>query len=470
MTKWLWLFFVFYLLVGQPAMLWWMQDDNSFYRIAWVNAWVFFIAWIISALLKSSNKNLDSKSITSQLLWENAEDNTWSEVSVVKVQETTVKEIEVAKVDINQETPKLQESLEDDNKEQNIQKSEWAGNQEKTMKEWVTIPKIVQPLWAAWHSVTKKKRKKEVSYGQWVVMLVTLMVAWVIAYTLWEFLENWWIAIALFLWWILYLIIWKLFDINGFYAARKLFTNWLYVLMILAWIWYWIYSMQKEGLASFLPQNWADRISSYTSGLLDVDWDSDTDDNTWAIYLFEWTGEVITDTWDIVLDSTWDIEAQTWIIENTVWIDTWIIENAEPVVDAQNIEPEVVAQPEPVAEPVPTSEDLDREVTRWEAIKHLLQWYTLSKKTDKSFTYVAKSNELYPYFKTAHEKAMIWTDVNPNKRISCETYMALKWILERWSVNIYDRSQTRVIYWNKANELGKTNGCGRWWFVKVKNL
>jgi hypothetical protein len=42
----------------------------------------------------------------------------------VKVQETTVKEIEVAKVDINQETPKLQESLEYDNKEQNIQKSE----------------------------------------------------------------------------------------------------------------------------------------------------------------------------------------------------------------------------------------------------------------------------------------------------------------------------------------------------------
>jgi len=171
----------------------------------------------------------------------------------------------------------------------------------------------------------------------------------------------------------------------------------------------------------------------------------------------------------VILDSTWDIETQTWITENTVWIDetnTWIIENAEPVV---NVQPEVL-EPELVAEPTPTSADLDREVTRWEAIKHLLQWYTLSKKTDKSFTYVAKSNELYPYFKTAQEKAMIWTDVNPNKRISCETYMSLKWILEWWKVNIYDKSQTRIIYWNKANELGKTNGCPRWWFVKVKNL
>ena len=100
----------------------------------------------------------------------------------------------------------------------------------------------------------------------------------------------------------------------------------------------------------------------------------------------------------------------------------------------------------------------------------MLQWYKLSTKTDKSFVYVAKSNELYPYFKTAQEKAMIWFDVDPSKRISCETYMSLKWILEGWNVNIYDRSQTRVIYWNKANELGKTNWCGRWAFVKVKNL
>ena len=472
MTKWLWLFFAFYFLVGQPAILWWMQNDNNFYWLAWLNAGVFFVAWIISAMLKSSDGDSGAEAITSQLLWENAESNSWSGVSVVKVQETTVKEIEVAKVDVKQEAPQLQESVVDWDVQQNLQEDKWTDGQEKTMKEWVTIPKIVQPLWASWRPVTKKKRKKEVCYGQWIVMFLTLLFARFIAYTLWEFLENWWIAIALFLGWILYLIIWKLFDVSGFYAARKLFTNWLYILMILAWIWYWIYSTQKEGLASFLPQDWADKISSYTNNLLSVDGNSEIDDSTWDIYVFEWTGEVITNDGNEldVLENTWSQEIEALNDD----VDTWIVETSGLEVKVQpevNAQPEVVAQPEvKVEEQTTTSDDPNREVTMWEAIKHLLQWYTLSTKNDKSFTYVAKSNELYPYFKTAQEKAMIWFDTNPNKRISCETYMSLKWILEWWSVNIYDRSQTRIIYWNKANELGKTNWCARNNYVKVKSL
>jgi hypothetical protein len=175
---------------------------------------------------------------------------------------------------------------------------------------------------------------------------------------------------------------------------------------------------------------------------------------------------VITDTWDInILDNTWAAQNETWITENVVenTVSSWIIANTQPEVRQET-------QPTETVETTTPSDNPNREVTRWEAIKHLLQWYTLSTKKDVAFVYVAKSNELYPYFKTAQEKAMIWFDVNPSKRISCETYMALKWILEWWTVNIYDRSQTRVIYWNKANELGKTNWCARWAFVKAKNL
>ncbi len=470
MTKWLWLFFAFYFLVGQPAILWWMQNDNNFYWLAWLNAWVFFVAWLVSAMFKYSGEDVNSETISSQLLWEKSENDSWSGVSVVKVQETTVKEIEVAKVDMKDEASQLQSALSGENK-QKLQEDKWKiDTEEKTMKEWVTIPKIVQPLWASWRPTQKKKRKKEVSYGQWIVLLLTLAVAWIIAYTLWEFLWNWWVAIALFLGWILYLVIWKLFDVNGFYAARKLFTNWLYILLILWWIWYGIYATQQEGLSSFLPRDWADKISSYTSKMFG--WDDEFDDSTWAIYVFEWTGEVITDSEGVINDFGDTLNEDAEVLDNSA--DTWIVENSEPEV---NVQPEVVAQPEAMAEPEvkveeqPTvSDDPNREITMWEAVKHLLQWYTLSTKNDKSFTYVAKSNELYPYFKTAQEKAMIWFDTNPNKRISCETYMSLMWILEWWSVNIYDRSQTRNIYWNKANELGKTNWCAKWSFVKVKNL
>ena len=466
MTNWLWLFLAFYILVGQPALLGRMLDNYSLYQLAWLNAGIFFIAWIISAMCKSAKKKTKTESITSQLLWENVENDPASWVSVVKVQETTVKEIEVAKVDVKPELPeseeapaedtaeKVAEENKDEPKEENKEEKKEEKSEEKTsekpMRESVSIPKIVQPL--SWHQ-TPKKRKKELARGQWLVLLLTLGVAAVIAWTLWEFLGNRWIAIALFLWWILYLVIGKLFDINGFYNAKKLFTNWLYIILIIAWIGYGVYATQDHASLNLIKDN----AVSYIQDRFKSDKDNNSEVNTWdIIYVFEWTGEVISDFEDNneILNETWAIENE---VENTE-ANTWIVE-IEPVVEAQpEIQPEVV------------SGNPEREVTRWEAIKYLLQWYPLSTKTNKTFTYVSKTNELYPYFKTAQEKAMIWTDVNPSKRISCETYMSLKWILEWWNVNIYDKSQTRVIYWNKANELGKTNGCERWWFVKVKNL
>ena len=114
MTNWLRLFFAFYILVGQPAILGRMLDNCSLYQLAWLNAGVFIIAWIISAMCKSAKKKTKTESITSQLLWENVENDPASWVSVVKVQETTVKEIEVAKVDVKPELPESEEAPAED--------------------------------------------------------------------------------------------------------------------------------------------------------------------------------------------------------------------------------------------------------------------------------------------------------------------------------------------------------------------
>lgn len=466
MTNWLKLFLAFYILVGQPALLWWMLNNCNLYGLAWLNAWVFFISWIISAVSKSSNDKLNNENKVK--LVEKSEEK----VSRIE-SDNGVAIVEVAKKEVVVETnkdkddePLIEETWEkiEDKSEEKIS--------DKPIRESVTIPKIVQPL--SWHSTpTNKKKKKEVKWGQRLILLLTLGIAAVIAWTLWEFLGNWWIAIALFLGRILYLVIGKLFDVNGFYNAKKLFTNWLYIILILAWICYGVYAMQDSGSFNLVK----DKVASHIKDRFDSERDSEI--GTWdEIYIFEWTWEVISDTWTEVeiLDITWAAENNTW--NNT---NTWIIENLQPVANTQSevlLESEVkaeteIAQPTVTAEnetSTPTTDNPNREVTRWEAIKHLLKWYKLSTKTDKSFVYVAKSNELYPYFKTAQEKAMIWFDVNPSKRISCETYMSLKWILEWWNVNIYDKSQTRIIYRNKANELGKTNWCARWAFVKVKNL
>jgi len=467
MTNWLKLFLAFYILVGQPALLGWMLDNCNLYKLAWLNAWVFLISWLISTLLKSSNNMSDNENKVK--LVEKSEEK----VSRIE-NDNGVSIVEVAKKEVAAETnnDESNKSLIENKDEKMGDKSEEKAS-DRPMRENVTIPKIVQPL--SWHSAsTNKKKKKELKRGQRLIFFLTLGLAVVIAWTLWEFLESWWMAIALFLWRILYLVIWKLFDVNWFYNAKKLFTNWSYIILILAWIGYGVYAMQNDNSFNLIKN----KVASYMENLFNSKKASRF--GTWEeIYVFEWTWEVIVNTWT-------EIEAldTTWATENNIWndnVNTWIIEDTQTVV---NVEPEITEQPEVKSEietlqptfsadseaSAPTTDNPNREVTWWEAIKHLLQWYKLSTKTDKTFVYVAKSNELYPYFKTAQEKAMIWFDVNPSKRISCETYMSLKWILEWWSVNIYDKSQTRIIYWNKANELGKTNWCAKWAFVKVKNL
>ena len=454
MTNWLWLFLAFYILVGQPAILGRMLDNYSLYQLAWLNAGIFFIARIISAMCKSSKKKTKSESITSQLLWENAENNPASWVSVVKVQETTVKEIEVAKVEVKEELPEVEEKTEEEDKEETKEEPKEEKSEEKTpekpMRESVSIPKIVQPL--SWHQAPKK-RKRERARWQWLVLLLTLGVAAVIAWTLWEFLWNRWIGVSLFLWWILYLVIWKLFDLNGFYNAKKLFTNWLYIILIIAWIGYWVYASQDDASLKLIK----DKVVSYVQNLFKSEKEDNAEVYTWdEIYVFEWTGEVITDLES--LNETWITENEA---ENTE-IDTWIVEN---------IEPEIEAQPEPIDEtPVLSDEEANKQVTMWEAIKSLLAWATLSTKTNISFKYVSKSNELYPYFKTAQERWMIWTDTDPNKLVSCDTYITMKWIREWRDVGSYTKSQVKTAYWNKAEQLWKLNGCQKWKYVTKWNL
>ena len=448
MTKWLWLFLAFYILVCQPALLGRMLENCNLYQLAILNAWVFFISWIISALCKTYPKNENKQDIVNKLSDNNLKDNSWASTQKIKDKEEKNIKNWIKEEKNDEDTP------------------------ERVLREWVSIPKIVQPI--SWRQTQKKKKKKEVKWGQWLVLLITLALAVIIAWTLWEFLWCWWIAIALFLWRILYLVIGKLFDINGFYNARKLFTNWLYIILILAWIAFGVYSMQQDD-KSIVSDDFSQKITSYMKWLF---WSKEAlQFGTWdEIYIFEWTGEVITDTWDDTLDTliiTWTINDETWVTQIETWTvenilkndvtNTWVVKEAEP---ETSVQPEVK-----VEEPSTTSvEDSKKQVTMWEAIKSLLAWAKLSTKTNVTFLYVSRSNELYPYFKTAQEKSMIWTDTNPNKYVSCETYITLKWLREWRNVWNYTSSQIKSVYWNKATELWKLNGCKKWTYVTKANL
>ena len=260
------------------------------------------------------------------------------------------------------------------------------------------------------------------------------------------------------MWRILYLVIGKLFDINGFYDAKSLFTNWLYIILIIIGTGYGIYAAQDDASLKLIK----DKAVSYVQDRFKSEKEDNSKVDTWdVIYVFEWTGEVITD-----MDYNTEILDETWAIENEVENieESWIIENTQP---------EVEVQPEPVVEtqiPALSEEEAKKQVTMWEAIKSLLAGATLSAKTNVSFKYVAKSNELYPYFKTAQEKWMIWTDTDPNKIVSCETFITMKWIREWRDVGTYTKNNVKSVYWNKAEQLWKLNGCTKWAYVTKWNL
>jgi len=436
MTKWLQIFLALYILVGQPAIIWWMLWNTELYQLAWLNAWVFLIAWIISAICKPSKKN--KKTIKKDEKVEEKDEKEDIEMITSKADEIIEKE--------NQKNS--EESIGEDEKE--IKEK-----QEKSMKETVSIPKIVQPI--SGHTTAKKRRKRERKWWQRLILLLTLWIAAVVMWTLWEFLECWWIAIALFLWWILYLIIWKLFDVNWFYNAKKLFTNWLYIVLIFAWIGYWVYVSQHEETSfNVLPEWWWNKVIEYVKDLFKSE-EVESQANTWAIYIFEWTWEVIV--------STWENNAE---IEDGLWetLDVQESDGQETVLEQEDV---VEGNAEDEWK-ILTDEEAKKQVTMWEAIKFLLSWVTLSSKTTSTFKYVAKSNELYPYFKTAQEKWMIWTDTDPSKIISCETYITMKWLAEGWNVWSYVKSEIKTAYWKKASELWKLNWCTKWSYVTKGNL
>lgn len=443
-----------YALVGQPAIIWWMLENTQLYELAWLNGWIFLIALIISLICKpkkSEKKDNDVKLVQrSEEKVSRIESDAWVAIVEVEKKEEVVVEskAEENQEDSNEEREPVEEKFEE-KLEDKTEETEEEKKVERPMKETVTIPKIVQPI--TWGYTSTKRRKREKKWGQWLILLLTLWIALIIAWTLREFLGNWWIAIALFLWWILYLVIGKLFDVNWFYNAKKLFSNWLYIVLILAWIWYWAYSMQYDSIELKWAVEWrSDKVITYVKDLFK--WEEDEvlpEIDTWAIYIFEWTWEVISNT-----GSNDEISDNTWNVEN-------IEENIEDSINIENTQEDT---------PVLISEEAKKQVTMWDAIKHLLLWTTLSDKTSATFKYVAKTSELYPYFKTAQEKWMIGSDTDPSKYVSCETYITMKWLAEWWYVWSYVKSEIKSVYWNKATDLWKLNWCTKWSYVTKGTL
>ena len=168
-------------------------------------------------------------------------------------------------------------------------------------------------------------------------------------------------------------------------------------------------------------------------------------------------------------------QAATWITQtstakNTTEAQVSNKQTTQPTTEAQ-VSNKQTTQPITKAQ---TSEekkaDANGQVSYLSAIKHLIATYNipLSKSKSSKFTHVDVTSPDYPYMKTALEKRMIGTAVNPNDIISCDVYMVFKGLALNWAIE--KTANLKNDYRNVAENKGLLNGCVKGAKLTVANL
>ena len=168
-------------------------------------------------------------------------------------------------------------------------------------------------------------------------------------------------------------------------------------------------------------------------------------------------------------------QAATWITQtstgkNTTEAQVSNKQTTQPTTEAQ-VSNKQTTQPITKAQ---TSEekktDTNGQVSYLSAIKHLIATYNipLSKSKSSKFTHVDVTSPDYPYMKTALEKRMIGTAVNPNDIISCDVYMVFKGLALNWAIE--KTANLKNDYRNVAENKGLLNGCVKGAKLTTANL
>ena len=163
---------------------------------------------------------------------------------------------------------------------------------------------------------------------------------------------------------------------------------------------------------------------------------------------------------------------ETGSVQTIQQIATWITQasTGKNTTEAQ-VSNKQITQP---TTKVQTSEekkaDANGQVSYLSAIKHLIATYNipLSKSKSSKFTYVDVTSPDYPYMKTALEKRMIGTAINPNDIISCDVYMVFKWLALNWAIE--KTANLKNDYRNVAENQGLLNGCVKGAKLTTANL
>jgi len=106
-----------------------------------------------------------------------------------------------------------------------------------------------------------------------------------------------------------------------------------------------------------------------------------------------------------------------------------------------------------------------------DAIVYVVRKYDLPLVTrrDVSFTYVTSKNPYYNEWRTAYANNLIGKSTNPSKYMVCDSYIVMKWLVEKWNVQ-YTASNVLTKFWAEAVKRNALNGCVKGKIVTDKML
>jgi len=185
--------------------------------------------------------------------------------------------------------------------------------------------------------------------------------------------------------------------------------------------------------------------------------------------VFTWADLLSNGSWQVIslsLSSSWvdslsgenisdlvtgDLSTDVLPYDMSVSSDTWVIQEVEQVQEVVDERLQIALFP-----------------TLMDTLIYLMNHYNveLSTQTNMTFDYVTPKNPFYPQFKTAYEMKLIGNTANPSKRVLCQTYMVMKWLIEEWTV--VNATDIKLAYWNEAANKWALNWCK--WDFYVKNI
>jgi hypothetical protein len=268
--------------------------------------------------------------------------------------------------------------------------------------------------------------------------------------------------------------IWFIFFFIGASIVKELwssnifklfFTRFYLVLMAVFILILWVQSFSSN-YKQKLTSDWSTIQSLFTHGFSFT-----RVQQAWMGDVFTWPDILSNGTWQVLStslsSSTWtnsiaveDMYSDTFLtgdVSSDVLSSSWTIQNV--VVTPWNVEPE---EDDRLNVPLfPTLMD---------TLIYLMDHYSVSLSSQKNmtFTYVTPKNPYYAQFKTAYDMKLIGKDTNPSKRVLCENYMVMKWLIEERS--IANSSDSKLAYWNEAIKKWVLNWCKRNFYIRNINL